>query len=565
MKLFKICRHLLAATTVLFSALTTMASAQDAETITMRSLAGQTIIVPIESPDSVLIDRRDIVDYLEDVPPSETRLLLSAITRGEAFVTVEKDGVTTIYSITVEDPTQVDLIKMLKEMVGDPNLNAVFLAGGRLLLEGNMKNDLSYRKALQIATAMTPDVLDLMSIENPSQIRIKTQILEVNVTRAKEIGLQYQGGAGGDPDNGISGVQGAIPFGISSIAGAPYFQAVNQIVGADFNALLSLAQSQNVARILQEPTLTVLNGQPAIFRVGGEIPIITTNVSDGISTESVEFRPFGISLIVTPVLEANDGLNPFYAGGGETGPNQTVAIRNAPNVPELNRPTIYENGIIKLFVRPEISNVDFTQTFGINDTPLFTTRYVESRVALKDKQPLVIGGLYDENESKRLQEVPFLSKIPVLGELFKQRRNSSDRLELVFILTPEIMDFNGIENDLIDYPVKLAEAEQYMGDSGIERYAVKPTRINANNVWVRGGDIVPLVRDLQMTESEGMPGYIEPEYISFEGVDPLMQDDVEKGLPDDSDLPKSDNDAEENSSELQPSQGLPDLQPRPAQ
>jgi pilus assembly protein CpaC len=544
-------------------ALSLTAFAQE-DVSTIDAFTGQSVIIPVESPDSVLIDRRDVLDYLPNLPATETRLILRALTNGEANVEVEKDGQKTVYKVVVSNPDQLDQIAVIKRVVGDPSLEVIFLEDDRVILEGEMENDLSYRRALDVASALTPNVLNFMTVKNPMQIRIKTQVVEVNVTKAKEIGMQYRATAAGDPDAGLSGLAGAIPLGISTISTAPYFTAINQVAGNDFGALLSFAQNNNVARVLQEPTLTVLNGQSAIFRVGGEVPIITTNVDDGVITENVAYRPFGISMLVTPILEGGESTNTFYNNTGQSGPNQTKTVRDSRNIPELSRPTVFENGIIRLFVRPEISNVDFTQTFGLNEAPLFTTRYVESRVALQDGQPLVIGGLYDENTANRLQEVPFLSKIPVLGELFKHRRNTDDRLELIFVLTPTLVGREEARNDLANYPITQGEMERYLMSKDFNRITVKPTRISANDVLVRTGDMVPVVRDLRMMEeAQGiqMQGTFEQESVRSEGATIA---DFEKPLPDEG-QPSISTYPVETEVQVKPSQGVPELQPRPSE
>lgn len=548
-----------------------IAQAQNVENL--EAFTGQSVIIPVEEPDFVSIDRRDVVDYVQNLPPTELRPVLTAQARGTARVTVTKDDVTTIYEVLVRDPNAIDQTALIKRIVGDPALEVVFLQNNRIVLEGQMTNDLTYRRALQVASAFSPDVLDFMTVKNPSQIRIKSQVLEVNVTKSKEIGMQYSTGV--NVDAGLRGNPGAggggIPLNVFTMGTAPFFEAVNALGGADFGAVMNLAQDLDVVKVLQEPTLTVLNGQPAIFRVGGEIPIITTTVDDGVVTEDIEYRPFGISLIVTPLLEEAVSLNEFYAGTEESGPNQTLGQRYTENIPLLNRPTIFENGIIKLFVRPEISDLG-SQRFGANQVPDFVTRYVESRVALKDGQPLVIGGLYDEESRRRLQEVPFISKIPILGELFKSRRNTDDRLELVFVITPEIIGFEEVDTNLADYNVRESELEKWMLDKEIPRMPVKPTRISANDILVRGGDAVPapMVRDLRMMESPEVLPMTGPDQaaptIQFapERQGPTIQD-FENDLPDEPQTDSTDEESEEPASTVQPSQGLPDLQPRPSE
>ena len=67
-----------------------------------------------------------------------------------------------------------------------------------------------------------------------------------------------------------------------------------------------------------------------------------------------------------------------------------------------------------------------------------TSRTADTTVRMRDGETLVIGGLINEEEQKRLQKVPFLSNIPLLGELFKNRTTSKTKTEVIMILTPHL-------------------------------------------------------------------------------------------------------------------------------
>jgi pilus assembly protein CpaC len=72
--------------------------------------------------------------------------------------------------------------------------------------------------------------------------------------------------------------------------------------------------------------------------------------------------------------------------------------------------------------------------------PGFRTREMSTDVQLKTGETLVIGGLIQHEITRVISEVPFLSQIPVLGELFKSKRFIDDETELVIFLTPYLIE-----------------------------------------------------------------------------------------------------------------------------
>src|SRR5690606_21169834 len=123
---------------------------------------------------------------------------------------------------------------------------------------------------------------------------------------------------------------------------------------------LSLLQNNGMARVLAEPTLVALSGQSASFLAGGELPI---PVPQGLGTTTIEFKPFGIGLTVTPTVLSPD----------------RIALKVAPEASDLD----YSNAL----------------TFGGVQIPSITTRRADTTVELGDGESYVIGGLVSSTTS----------------------------------------------------------------------------------------------------------------------------------------------------------------------
>jgi pilus assembly protein CpaC len=167
---------------------------------------------------------------------------------------------------------------------------------------------------------------------------------------------------------------------------------------------LRALQRQNAARVLSEPNLLVMEGSKGGILIGGEIPIpVAQQSGSGAGTSiTVEYKPFGIRLDVEVLNITEDGVN--------------------------------------LRVSPEVSALDYTNSVTVNgfNLPALRTRRADTVVFIRRGQTLAIGGLLANDVNKQVKSIPLLSKIPILGELFKDRRFQRGESELVILVTPEI-------------------------------------------------------------------------------------------------------------------------------
>jgi general secretion pathway protein D len=190
----------------------------------------------------------------------------------------------------------------------------------------------------------------------------------------------------------------------SKIAGSnPGFTAVFGAGGADV-ALSALAGVTNV-KIISSPTLMVLDNKEGVLQIGDQVPIATQSSTSSDTTNApvltkVEYRDTGIILRVKPRIGAG--------------------------------------GRVLLDISQEVSNVAENKTSGI-DSPTIRQRKVQTSVALGDGQTLALGGLVQENNSFGRTEVPGLGRVPVLGNLFRNKNSKKGRTELLILIRPRVV------------------------------------------------------------------------------------------------------------------------------
>jgi pilus assembly protein CpaC len=188
---------------------------------------------------------------------------------------------------------------------------------------------------------------------------------------------------------------------------AEYNNPIAQAVSLLFNfgkAGLALdvgfLEGNGMARVLAEPTLVALSGQSASFLSGGELPV---PVPQGLGTTSIEYKPFGIGLTVSP--------------------------------------TVLSNERIVLKVAPEASDLDYANAVSLNGVPVpaITTRRADTTVELGDGESFVIGGLVSRSTVSSVDKVPLLGDLPVLGAFFKQNSYQMSEKELAIVVTPHLV------------------------------------------------------------------------------------------------------------------------------
>jgi pilus assembly protein CpaC len=171
----------------------------------------------------------------------------------------------------------------------------------------------------------------------------------------------------------------------------------------NLGATIQDLQERNILQILAEPNVMTETGKEASFLAGGEFPFPVVQPSGGTSVVTIQFREYGVRLTFTP--------------------------------------TIMENGIIHLKVRPEVSALDYSNSVTIAGftIPALSTRRVESEMDLSDGQSFAIAGLVDDRVTTLLSKVPGIGDLPVIGQLFRSKSFTKSKTELLILVTPRIV------------------------------------------------------------------------------------------------------------------------------
>ncbi|MBI4313193.1 MAG: type II secretion system protein GspD [Candidatus Omnitrophica bacterium] len=159
-------------------------------------------------------------------------------------------------------------------------------------------------------------------------------------------------------------------------------------------------------KVISTPSILVTDRQEAKIHVGAREAYVTTTTTTGQTTsttaEEVQFIDVGIQLAVTP--------------------------------------TINSDGYVTMKIKPEISSVVRTlRTPSGSDIPIVDTSVAETSVMVKDGVTVIVGGLAKDQKQHTNDQIPLMGRIPVIGELFRQRDKDNERTELVVFITPHVV------------------------------------------------------------------------------------------------------------------------------
>ena len=320
------------------------------------------------------------------------------------------------YLVTVTGENS-GLAAMIEKAINLPGVT-VQMVGDKILLRGTVMNQYEKDLALKVAglyTGTAPatstsgsnspgkaidktggNVIDLLQMARPSQIRLEAQVIEIASSNKRELGIQYGTVTSGDSDTKID-VEGGIYAGENWNTrdwGGWLVRHSSTINGA-LRALIT----QGKARVLSRPSVSTLSGEKAKILIGGSIPIPTND--DGSVT--IQWKEYGVKLDIEPVVDQMDKITSK--------------------------------------VHAEVSSLDYSHGVIQNgfSIPALSTREAEAVIHVPNGMTMVIGGLLNSEDTKTVSKIPLLSSIPILGEFFKHTSRSRDKRELVILITPHIV------------------------------------------------------------------------------------------------------------------------------
>lgn len=351
--------------------------------------------------------------------------------------------------------------KAIQKAIGYPGVK-VQMMNGKLLLRGKVKNQYEHDSAVKVAqlylgsgggaassasangegqgAAVDSNIIDLLDMTNPSQVRLEAQIIEINTSAERNLGIQYWSptigsstGSGSDSGNDdlTRGSSGLFYVGENFKNSRGSFGWLGSHI-SNMNASLQALVTEGKARILSRPSITTMSGQKANILIGGRIPI-PTSAGDG--QIAIDWREYGIKLNIEPVVDA-------------------------------------ENKITSK-VHAEVSTLDYGHSVTENDfsIPAIASREADAVINVRSGMTMAIGGLLNSQDGKTVTKIPLLGDIPIIGQFFRHTQKTRDNRELLILITPTLVSD--------DTPVAMSQRMKGSFEDN-ERYLRNAERVNVN-------------------------------------------------------------------------------------
>ncbi|MFZ2602464.1 MAG: secretin and TonB N-terminal domain-containing protein [Candidatus Omnitrophota bacterium] len=325
-------------------------------------------------------------------------------------------------------------------------------AGGIVPAKVELPQSIKSKTLIITDTAASLDKIQnfLQEIDRkPKQVLIEARVMEVNTDKLRDIGFDWGTGTGGahgytsaPTDIGLDGKEKktlagrnlAGEFtpgvfnpkeGVTTLPGTYPYKAGLELLfkkfgGTQFEVIIHALEEDVRTNTLSAPRILTLDNQEASMLVGYHTPILSATVTAGTDT---------------------------------TGPTQTQTLDYYQEIGiRLNVvPQVSDEGYINMLIHPSVtsssSNVTATSLAGTGanavstdiNYPIIDVREAQTQVMMKDGETIVIGGLLKDIKSKQIIGIPFISKIPLIGGLFKREIYDTGKIDLLIFITAHIV------------------------------------------------------------------------------------------------------------------------------
>lgn len=364
-------------------------------------------ITNIEVSDSSKVEISFVQNDKE--PFKEIKVLTKNVGNASLFVTFSDNSVENIY---------LSITKNLQEIISslqqkNPNL-IITQSNENIILKGEIESsdqrEKIYDAFAKAGIEVEKKLIDFAKIkEMKKMIKLKLYIVSINTSKGQTIknnwALGYKNG--GTASTMFDDVMKTTMVNAVSLSGGLTAMA-NQLEGG-FNTslVLNYLSTNGVAKVVDETTLLTAENKHAKFHSGGEIMIEKTSLSNETTTSEYIPREYGIVLDVLASKIIND---------------EFVDLNIITTSSKLDWGSVTVGEDVK-------SNI-----------PGFATQSIETNVIIKKNNTVILGGLTNEQNLKDDSKIPLLGDIPILGWLFRSKDYQEGKNELVFFITPEIVE-----------------------------------------------------------------------------------------------------------------------------
>jgi pilus assembly protein CpaC len=306
-----------------------------------------------------------------------------AIGQTNLFVLGENDE--EILSTTISVGIDADRIASAAQNAVSGGWVSVKTLDGAVFLSGEVPTDVDAATAEDVVAALLGDgaiIVNRLELQTVAQVNLQVRIAEVSRSISEDLGFSLTAGTAGGAR--VVSQEGGFELRLGN--------DTNNI-----NLVLDALAKDGLVTILSEPNLTARSGEAATFLAGGRIPY---RVVDDDGKVSIEFEPIGVELEFTP--------------------------------------TVFEANQIQLEINTRVRAVDPANS-TLEEAPALTERSATTTVELGSGQSFAIAGMFQTDTVQSMSGLPGLSKLPILGALFRSSKFKRGETELVIIVTPYLV------------------------------------------------------------------------------------------------------------------------------
>jgi general secretion pathway protein D len=231
-----------------------------------------------------------------------------------------------------------------------------------------------------------------------AEVMLEVEVLEVGYTLLQQLGIQW-------PSSLAVGVVGAaaVPGQLTGTEARHLNSGLLRVTVSDPLIAISLRELAGHTNVLANPRIRVRNKEKARIHIGDRVPVITTTAgATGFVSESVNYLDVGLKLEVEPQVNLQDD----------------VGIRVGLEVSTISS---------------QVKSAAGTLAYQVG------TRNTATSLRLRDGETQVLAGLINDEDRRSSTQVPGLAQLPVVGRLFQSRNDTSNKTEIVLLITPRVV------------------------------------------------------------------------------------------------------------------------------
>ncbi len=254
-----------------------------------------------------------------------------------------------------------------------------------------------------------------------SEVLMDVEILEVSNSDVLDLGILYPSSVsataygnaiGAVPvvtTNTIGNITTSTTTNETKVAGSVTLDQISSINKSDVLVNLGIPtitanflQQKGRTNVLANPKIRVKNREKAKILIGDRVPVVTNTISNGVTSENVNYQDVGLSLNVEPTLTVDN----------EISVKVSLEVSNiVRSIPTKSGSLLYQIG----------------------------TRRAETNMTARDGETQILAGLLSRTESDAGQGIPFLSSIPLLDRIFGTKKTENNKTELILLITPRVV------------------------------------------------------------------------------------------------------------------------------